>query len=223
MIFRPGSLVSTVLILAFSAATPVTPARAEIVGFGNGWKSVSFRSIPKTDYDFGGETLNIRAPKSSSVIYKAVPQSARAASMASWNWSVQTSVPPTNLAHKGGDDRNIALYFVFTDEKTAQRAGKNPNIKNLLTKRSSRMLIYVYGGQQSRGSFVPSPYFSGRGTTIVKRGAGTGSFSETVDLAADYRRAFGEAPGVLVGLAVSSDSDDTGIVSRSSLSAITLN
>ena len=85
------------------------------------------------------------------------------------------------------------------------------------------MLIYVFGGQQSPGSFVPSPYFSGRGTSIVKRGAVTGAFSENVDLAADYRRAFGEEHGVLVGLAVSSDSDDSGIVSQSSLSAIGLN
>lgn len=196
---------------------------AETVGFGGGWKTVNFRSIPKTDYSFGGGTLGIKAAKSSSVIYKAVPMGARSAKNASWNWSVTTSVPATNLAKKGGDDRNIALYFVFTDEKTAARAGKTPNIKRLLTKRSSRMLIYVAGGSQSAGSFVPSPYFSGRGTTVVKRSAGTGSFSENVDLAADYRRAFGGEPGVLVGLAVSSDSDDTGVVSQSSLSTIRLN
>ncbi len=196
---------------------------AETVAFGAGWKAVNFRSIPKTDYGFGGSTLSIKAAKSSSVIYKPVPETARDATKASWTWSVQTSVPPTNLAKKGGDDRNIALYFVFTDEDTARRAGKNPNIKRLLTKRSSRMLIYVNGGQHGTGSFVPSPYFSGRGTTIVKRGSGTGSFSESVDLAADYRRAFGSEPMVLVGLAVSSDSDDTGTVSQSTLSAVVLN
>ncbi|MEH6728441.1 MAG: DUF3047 domain-containing protein [Hyphomicrobiales bacterium] len=213
-------------LCAFSASifiSSVSTTNAETVSFGAGWKAVDFRSIPKTDYGFGGSTLSIKASKSSSVIYKPVPETARDATKASWNWSVQTSVPPTNLAKKGGDDRNIALYFVFTDADTARRAGKNPNIKRLLTKRSSRMLIYVNGGQHGAGSFVPSPYFSGRGTTIVKRSAGTGSFSESVDLAADYRRAFGSEPMVLVGLAVSSDSDDTGTVSQSTLSAIVLN
>jgi hypothetical protein len=33
--------------------------------------------------------------------------------------------------------------------------------------------------------------------------------SESVDLTADFRRAFGREPGPLVGVAVSSDSDDT--------------
>ncbi len=210
MSYRVCKFASAILVLAISAVVQISPASAETVGFGSGWKSVNFRSIPKTVYSFGGDTLGIMAPKSSSVIYKAIPESARAATKASWNWSVQTTVPPTNLAKKGGDDRNIALYFVFTDAATARREGKNPNIKSLLTKRSSRMLIYVFGGQQSPGSFVPSPYFSGRGTSIVKRGAVTGAFSENVDLAADYRRAFGEEHGVLVGLAVSSDSDDSG-------------
>ncbi|MEP0520420.1 MAG: DUF3047 domain-containing protein [Hyphomicrobiales bacterium] len=212
--------------IAFSAVLvtgTLSAASAEVVGFAGGWKSVNFRSIPKTQYSFGGNMLGIKASSSSSVIYKPVPAPLRQARQASWSWSVQNSVPATNLAKKGGDDRNIALYFVFTDEKTASRAGKNPNIKRLLTKRSSRMLIYVYGGSQSAGSFVPSPYFSGRGTTVVKRSAGTGSFSENVDLAADYRRAFGGEAGVLVGLAVSSDSDDTGVMSQSSLGEIRLN
>jgi hypothetical protein len=216
---------SLAALLIFSATLTVSsgvPASAETVGFGGGWQSVNFRSIPRTKYGFGGGSLGIDAARSSSVIYKAVPASARNATRASWTWSVQSSVPPTNLAKKGGDDRNIALYFVFTDEGTAKRTGANPSIKRLLTKRSSRMLIYVNGGQHAVGSFVPSPYFSGRGTTIVKRSAGTGTFSESVDLAADYRRAFGSDPEVLVGLAVSSDSDDTKTNSRSSLSSIRL-
>lgn len=221
---KPFPRLSKTLILSAALTFGgISISSAETIGFASGWKSVDFRSIPKTEYSFGGGTLGIKAAKSSSVIYKAVPENARRATNASWNWSVKASVPATNLAQKGGDDRNIALYFVFTDEKTAARAGKNPNIKRLLTKRSSRMLIYVNGGSQGAGSFVPSPYFSGRGTSVIKRSAGTGSFSETANLAADYRRAFGGEPGVLVGLAVSSDSDDTGVVSQSSLGAISLN
>jgi hypothetical protein len=222
MIDRLSSFAALVVLTASITVSSGVPVSAETVGFGSGWQAVNFRSIPKTKYGFGGGSLAINAARSSSVIYKAVPKSARNATRASWNWSVQTSVPPTNLAKKGGDDRNIALYFVFTDKETAKRAGSKPNIKRLLTKRSSRMLIYVNGGQHAAGSFVPSPYFSGRGTTIVKRSSGTGSFSESVDLAADYRRAFGTEPEALVGLAVSSDSDDTKTNSQSSLSSIRL-
>lgn len=215
-ILRRISIATAISITAFSTVS------AEVVGFGGGWKSLDFRGLNATSYTLSGNSVGIRAEQSSSVIYRPVPVSSRSARAASWNWSVSQSVPATNLAQKGGDDRNIALYFVFTDQKTAERAGNNPNIRRLLTARSSRVLIYVHGGAQARGAFVPSPYFRGRGTTIVKRSAGTGSHSESVDLAADYARAFGGEPGVLIGLAISSDSDDTAAISQSQLSAITL-
>lgn len=57
---------------------------------------------------------------------------------------------------------------------------------------------------------LPSPYLGERGKTVVLRAAGTGAHGEDIDLAADYARAFGsDAPGALVGIAVSGDSDDT--------------
>lgn len=220
---RRTSLVSQITVFPLLLLAFLSSASAETIGFGSGWKTLDFRGLNATSYSLGSNAVGIRADKSSSVIYRPVPLSARSATKADWSWSVSQSVPATNLAKKGGDDRNIALYFVFTDQRTADRAGNNPNIRRLLTARSSRVLIYVHGGSQARGSFVPSPYFRGRGTTIVKRSAGTGNHSEAVDLAADYARAFGEKPGVLIGLAVSSDSDDTGVVSQSQLGAVTLN
>ena len=83
----------------------VSGVSAEVVDFSGGWKSVDFRRIPKTEYSFGGSTLGIKAARSSSVIYKAVPEASRQATQAAWDWSVQSSVPATNLAQKGGDDR----------------------------------------------------------------------------------------------------------------------
>jgi len=47
------------------------------------------------------------------------------------------------------------------------------------------------------------------GASIVLRSSGTGGFNEKVDLRADYKRAFGSGNVVLVGVAVSADSDDT--------------
>jgi hypothetical protein len=58
--------------------------------------------------------------------------------------------------------------------------------------------------------------------TIALRPAGAGAWEETVDLAADFRRAFGEEATALVGLAVSADSDDTGTAVRAELSRLTI-
>ncbi|MFN0263259.1 DUF3047 domain-containing protein [Tepidamorphus sp. 3E244] len=208
------------LAIGIGLAAPTNAMQS--VNYGQGWDALTFRSIPKTDYALTGDTLRVNADHSSSVIYKAVPTGARDARSASWSWTVDQSVPPTDLARKGGDDRNLAIYFVFTDQETAARLGDTPNVRRLLSRSSSRMLIYVHGGSHPRGSLVPSPYFNGRGTTIIQRQAGTGSHTEKVDLAADYAKAFGGQPGVLVGVAISADSDDSGVRSASVLSPITL-
>ena len=44
---------------------------------------------------------------------------------------------------------------------------------------------------------------------LMLRGAGNGTFTESIDLDADFRRTFGTSPGVLLGLGISADSDNT--------------
>jgi hypothetical protein len=131
-------------------------------------------------------------------------------------------VPATNLAQKGGDDRNVSVYFVFLPEASAA-ASEGANIRSLLGNDEVRIIQYAWGGHHARGQVIPSPYGPpGQGVTIALRQAGTGSHSESVDLTADYAAAFGGTPGALVGLAVSADSDDTDSVIRAALGAIDL-
>lgn len=86
-----------------------------------------------------------------------------------------------------------------------------------------RIIQYAWGGSAKRGQVIPSPYGpKGQGVTIALRQAVTGSHRESVDLAADYARAFGGTKGALVGLAVSGDSDDTKSVIRASIGSLTL-
>lgn len=110
---------------------------------------------------------------------------------------------------KGGDDRNLSVYFIFLPEDAAKGA-QSKGVRALLNNPDARVLMYIWGGAHARGEMLPSPYLGSRGRSIIQRGVGIGTASERVDLARDHRRAFGEEPQILVGLAVSSDSDDTG-------------
>ena len=131
-------------------------------------------------------------------------------------------MPATDLRKKGGDDRNLALYAVFLPEAEAQKI-KGAGIRKLLASDAARVLVYVWGGNHQRNAVLSSPYLGARGKTIVLRGSGTGQFSESVDLAGDYARAFRGQRGALVGLAVSADSDDTDSVIDGSISGLRLN
>jgi len=205
------------LLSAFLVAVASQSGSARPILFTDKWKTLDFWNIPASKYKMKGRSVDIVANKSSSVVYKSLKESDWKSTSASWKWSTSKSVPPSDLSKKGKDDRNIALYFIFLDEKTARRIGRTASITKLLRTKNARILTYVFGGNKPRNTFQKNPYLGARGKIIIKRGAAPGSFSEKVDLAADYRRAFRTAPGALVGVALAADSDNSKSVVRANV------
>jgi hypothetical protein len=210
----PFARIALIAALAMIAA----PSVAEPIRFTPEWREQSFPRLNANRYAAQGERLEIVSDQGVSVLYTALPEGRWMGRQASWRWEVAQSVPPTDLTRKGGDDRNISLYFVFMDAESARRAGPNPRLRSLLGNRNARMLVYTWGGDHARGDVLNSPYLEARGRTLVLRGAGTGTHQENVDLAADYARIFGSPPEALVGVAVSADSDDTASAIRARIS-----
>lgn len=209
-------LLSTVLALSAAVSAQAGP-----VNFSNGWQEQRLSLFSSNDYSFG-QNLGLVSEGSVSIAWSRVNRAEWDTDGAEWSWTVDQSVPPTDLSQKGGDDRNISLYFVFVPESLAPGL-EGANIRSLLGNEDVRIMQYAWGGNHSRGQVIRSPYGpSGQGVTIALRQAGTGSFSESVDLAADYARAFGGEKGALVGLAVSGDSDDTDTVIRAAIGGLTL-
>ena len=159
-------------------------------------------------YGLNGDALDVSSDGTVSLLWNALPMSVWGNRAASWTWSVDVSVPATDLTLKGGDDRNLSLYFVFLPEDVATRS-QGKSIRSLLNNDDVRVLIYVWGGAHRRGEVLDSPYLGPRGRTLVLRPSGTGAESESIDLARDFQRVFGAAATSLVGIAVSADSDDT--------------
>ncbi|MCC5979994.1 MAG: DUF3047 domain-containing protein [Salinarimonas sp.] len=194
---------------------------------GEGWEHMTFRRIPATEYAASGRSeLAITARASSSLIHRPLPEPAFDAQRASWRWRVDEGVPATDLSRRGGDDRAIAIYFAFAPQSArASAAVGRTSLRRLLISGSGNLLVYVWGGGEPRGTIVANPYTRGRGVYLIQRPADTptGQWqSEIVDLAGDYRRAFGDAPGILVGLAIASDSDDVDGVNRARVADLAL-
>lgn len=203
------------LILAAAPAAAGEPVRFD------GWEEQKFSLFSSNDFAPAGEALDVASDGTVSLLWTALPAKDEAASAASWRWEVARSVPATDLTLKGGDDRNLALYFLWLPQSQAEEARK-ASILSLLDAEDARVLMYVWGGEGEKGEILPTPYLGARGRTVILRGAGTGAAEEEVDLAADHARAFGEAPGALVGLAVSADSDDTDTVIAAQVSGLVL-
>ncbi len=198
------------------------PVLAAPVSFDGSWKTQKFSLFSSNSYGFNGSSVSVASNGSVSLAYRPLAESYWDAASAKWSWSVQEGVPATDLRKKGGDDRNLALYFVFLPASEAQ-ALKGASVRKLLTNDAARVLVYVWGGAHDRGTVLNSPYLGNRGKTIVLRGSGTGSANESVNLARDYAKAFGGGAPALVGLALSGDSDDTDSRIRASISGLNIN
>ncbi|MDZ7627404.1 MAG: DUF3047 domain-containing protein [Parvularculaceae bacterium] len=204
------------MLIAAALAAQVTAASAGVLAFGDdlhaeGWRDLTFRKYAATQYRAKDGDLAVVAEKSSSMIYRPLAGDRLSPSRARWSWRLEEGVGATDLTKKGGDDSALAVYFIFTDEKAADRlAGKKPSMRRMLGARSTTTLVYVFGGAKA-GPFK-SPYVTGKSWSMVLRPATSARevwFEESVDLAADHARAFGVAPERLIAVAISSDSDDT--------------
>ena len=191
-------------------------AEAEQVTFSDNWTEQAFSLFSSNEFVLNADTLDISSEGTVSVLWKKLPPSMWEANQANWDWAVEVSVPATDLTVKGGDDRNLSIYFVFSpQEYLPESKGK---LTDLLKNKDVRVLMYVWGGDHDRGEVLPSPYLEDFGKIIVLQRAGTGRAREQVNLANDFLRVFGENPKKLVGIALSADSDDTRSTIYSSIS-----
>ena len=198
----------TPLILLATSFFLSSPATSEIIRFDKNWVEQGFFRLWSNDYGLNNSTLDVGSDGTVSLLYRRAPKSIWGAKTASWNWAVTETVTATDLTKKGGDDRNLAIYFVFVDPDSAKKLSR-ASARKLLTNPNTRALVYVWGGDYPRNQVLFSPYGPKTLKTVARRKAGTGSFSESVDLAKDFKRAFKQEIGVLIGLGITADSDDT--------------
>ncbi len=210
-----------ILSLAFPLVLAASAAVAGPISFGGNWNEQRLQLFSSNDYSFNGGSMSMASDGSVSLAWTRTGRGDWGATGASWNWSVDASVPATDLSRKGGDDRNISIYFVFLPEADAAQM-EGANIRQLNNNPNVRILQYVWGGSHGRGTVQQSPYAPGQGANVILRQAGTGNNSESVDFARDFATAFGGTPGALVGIAVSGDSDDTDSSIRATISNLSV-
>ena len=215
---KKQSMTAFALILSIGAGAGAGAAVAQeqTISFDGKWREQGLLRLFTIDYETKGRSLDVVSDGTVSVLWRPVDGGLADARKARWQWSVTEGVTPTDLTKRGGDDRNLALYFVFVDPQTAANMGQVSATK-LLRDPATRGLVYVWGGAHAPGQLLNSPYSDGLKTKILRIDA-NGSFEEQVDLDKDFKAAFGDSARVLVGLAVTADSDDTDGFIRASIS-----
>ncbi len=143
-----------------------TGAEAQQVSFGKSWTEQRFSMFSSNDFALNGDSLGVRSDGTVSMVWSRLPKALWQKREAAWDWAVAQSVPATDLTKKGGDDRNLSLYFVFLPTEAAESA-QNKGVKALIQNPDARVLMYVWGGNHARGDILPSPYLGPRGRSVI--------------------------------------------------------
>lgn len=191
---------------------------------GPGWRLVGWpdQRMPLTRYAAesvdGRLALRLDARASYGNLVHAVPAQAPPRTVA-WAWRMQQPNPAADLRVKSGDDAaakvclgfDMALDRVPFVERTLLRLARSRSADAL----PAATLCWVWGRAEAPGSVIENPYTRRVRSIVVRTEADPSGqwFTEARDVAADFRRAFGdESPDTpaLMTVIVAADADNTG-------------
>jgi hypothetical protein len=186
-----------------------------------GWEPIKFsdRKTP-TVYtlveDDGVVVLHAKAIAAASGLAQFTVFDVRSAPIAEWRWKASGLVDGADNRVAAKEDAPARLVLAFDGDK-AQLPLVERAVFYITEKLSGRqlpyaLLQYVWASRLPVGTVIEHPYTRRVRMIVVASGAsGVGkwqSFSRNVY--EDYRHAFGEEPGDLIGIGVLTDTDNTG-------------
>jgi hypothetical protein len=133
-----------------------------------------------------------------------------------WRWKIEHPLKNADMTQKKGDDYAARVYVLF--DYPADKLSFSTRAKLRLgeaiygQKIPTAALNYVWDNRQPVGTRQANTYTDRARMIVVESGAARSGqwITETRDLAADFRAAFGEEAPNVVAVALATDTDNTG-------------
>jgi hypothetical protein len=185
------------------------------------WKPLTFKKIERhTVYSLvkDSDTVVVKAVAESSAsgLVREIKIDSKQYPVVQWRWKVENILKKGDVQRKEGDDYPARIYVTF--EYDSNKLGffekaKNEAVKLLYGQYPPTGAInYIWESKAPQGMVVPNPY-TNRVVMIV---AETGEtklnqwVSEERNIYEDYKKAFGQEPPMISGVAIMTDTDNTG-------------
>ena len=198
----------------FSAAAPGTE-------FPENWKPLTFPKIKRhTAYTLirEGEVIVVKAVSeaSSSGLTREIVIDPKEFPIVQWHWKVSNLLDKSDVTRKDGDDYPARIYITFAYD--ASKVGLFEKAKY----ETARLLYgqypplgalnYIWDSHAAKDTLVPNPYTERAMMIIVESGAADLNrwVTEERNVYEDYKAAFGEEPSLISGVAIMTDTDNTG-------------
>lgn len=164
----------------------------------------------------GRTVLRGAADSSASAFVARIKPAAAVPPILSWRWKTDALVPGADNRDKNREDAPLRVMIAFDGDRSTLPSDEQKRFRrarNLSGREPPyAMLMYIWSDQVPVGSIIPSAHTSQVKMLVVASGTdGLGKWqSVRRNVAQDYRRAYGAEPGPVRGVAVMTDTDNTG-------------
>jgi len=198
------------------APGPAVPTAAQ---WTDGWQPFSLPGKRETRYSAGLTdeqwVLHARSERSASMLRRTLRIEPGQLGDVSFSWKVKTLVEGADVRESDSEDAPVRVMLAFDGDPAhlSQRTRMMFELMHSLSGEAPPFatLMYVWDNQAEPKSLVVNRRSDRVRKIVLESGpAHLGQWRNyRRDIRADYRLAFGEEPGALIGIAVMTDSDNT--------------
>lgn len=220
---RAGLVAALCLLPVLACAAPVWVGRfdATLSDIPAPWRiEMPNRNAPATRYRLrlwdGVPAVEARAEAGMALLARPLDVDLAATPVLCWRWRVEAPLRSADMTRKSGDDFAARVYLSFrvppdtlgTGERLALAVARLAHGDAL----PDAAINYVWDNRHAVGTWQANAYTDRARMLVLRTGAADVGrwIVERRDLSADFQRAFGHAPLALTGLALASDTDNTG-------------
>jgi hypothetical protein len=186
----------------------------------HGWQPQTFSRIKRhTDYSLvqegGAVVVKAVSDRSASGLARAISIDPAEYPVIQWRWKVNNILQKGDVTRKDGDDYPARIYITFALDP--DEAGYLERMKHEAARLIHgqdipyRAISYIWGSNSPAGTMIPNSY-TGRAMMFVVQG-GREKLQQWVterrNVYEDYKKAFGEEPAMISGVAIMTDTDNT--------------
>jgi len=212
--FQGSSLANEVIVGNFSDLDPAG-------GLPGYWEKMTFPKIERqTAYslirDNGRTVIRAVSNASASGLIRYYKGPVERYPWIVWQWKIAHVLEKGDVSAKQGDDYAARVYVAFEFSPAGKSWWQRMRHKaaNLAAgvKLPGTALNYIWANKAPRETVVSNPYTDQTKMIVLQSGdASAGQWiTEKRNLMNDYRTAFGEKPPAIMGIAIMTDTDNTG-------------
>lgn len=222
-----GVFVMCLSLLALGCAHPTASVPATVVASTSAslsaeqaWVPVPLPGKRPTLYRWidhnGTRVIEATADQSASMLRRTLKIDACGEARVRFSWRLDQANPLADVSQSDLEDASVRVILAF-DGDHAKLSMRNQALFEMAELMSGERppyatLMYVWDHKAAKDSVIVNPRTDRIRDLVVESGTDRLGrwLSYERDVAADYRRVFGEEPGRLIGLAIMTDSDNTG-------------